>query len=306
MHVILTSNQIQDPIYSNTLSTLNTSTSLTRAGSRAQISGVKPPLYVQNSIDNDWPIKNGFNLIEASIYREGVSLVEEDFNAGCDCDPQGCENASDCMKAGTLKDVYLEGSAAIFECNQNCACDENCPNKLVQKGRKVPLEIFKTHNRGWGLRTLVALRKGEFVDTYKGELITEEEASRRDAKRQVKDVYTFALDKFHGDNPDNERLRDNKYVIDGEVLGGITRFINHSCDPNLRIFAVSYNHADFCIYDLAFFSTEDVPARTELTFDYTGQEASDSIPDRTSSGVSKEKMTRCLCGSENCKGVLWM
>lgn len=49
-----------------------------------------------------------------------------------------------------LRDAFLKGRNHIYECNKRCNCGNNCKNRVVQHGRKVGLEIFKTTNRGWG------------------------------------------------------------------------------------------------------------------------------------------------------------
>lgn len=54
---------------------------------------------------------------------------------------------------GLLVTAYLEERWPIYECNDNCACGPICKSRLVQKGRTVGLEIFKTKNRGWGENT---------------------------------------------------------------------------------------------------------------------------------------------------------
>lgn len=51
---------------------------------------------------------------------------------------------------GLLQTFYLESRHPIYECNPRCQCGPNCKTRLVQKGRKVPLQIFKTEKRGWG------------------------------------------------------------------------------------------------------------------------------------------------------------
>lgn len=59
---------------------------------------------------------------------------------------------------GYLVTFYLESAFAIFECNDNCGCAKvqagevghACKTRIVQNGRQVGLEIFRTTNRGWG------------------------------------------------------------------------------------------------------------------------------------------------------------
>lgn len=94
------------------------------------------------------------------------------------------------------------------------------------------------------------------------------------------------------------------YVCDGMEVGGPTRFMNHSCDPNCRIFTVSYNHADPRIYEIAFFAIEEILPGTELTFDYKDENDRGIITDEKADEVEREqgyRPARCLCGSKQCR-----
>lgn len=134
-----------------------------------------PPVSLINDIDDSSPPVS-FNFVNSSIIGEGVQTVEEGFMIGCNCRDEngrncGCEyrtcsclqhsakdesgnhhfpySASKLMR-GCLRSFYLNSRHHIYECNKNCNCRDNCKNKVVQHGRQVPLEIFKTENRGWG------------------------------------------------------------------------------------------------------------------------------------------------------------
>ena len=83
-------------------------------------------------------------------------------------------------KYGKLR---IEPGVPIYECNKRCKCGPNCANRVVQKGRKVKLCIYKTDNgMGWGVKTLENIRKGTFVVEYVGEVIREKEAEERGKK----------------------------------------------------------------------------------------------------------------------------
>ncbi|KAI6831228.1 SET domain-containing protein [Hortaea werneckii] len=211
----------------------------------------------------------------------------------------------------TLQPFYLEERHPIYECNSNCNCGPVCKSRVVQKGRKVPLVIFKTpNNRGWGVYCAEDLIRGEFIDTYLGEVITNEEADGRESKTgKDKASYLYNLDKFVGD--DDTLTEENCYVVDGQYMGGVTRFINHSCEPNCRQYTVSYNKHDLRIYDLAFFAYQDIPAGTELTFDYMDkdeEEEEDVLRQReeAANDPQNEDKKPCNCGARKCRGYLWV
>jgi histone-lysine N-methyltransferase SUV39H len=55
---------------------------------------------------------------------------------------------------GLLVRSYIESGYPIYECNTKCKCggseEYTCKSRVVQNGRRVGLEIFKTKSRGWG------------------------------------------------------------------------------------------------------------------------------------------------------------
>lgn len=156
-----------------------------------------------------------------------------------------------------------------------------------------------------GVKTTELIKKGEFVDRYLGEIITSVEADKRRAASAVfqkKDVYLFALDKFTDPHSLDSRLKGPPLEVDGEFMSGPTRFINHSCDPNLRIFARVGDHADKHIHDLALFAVKDIGKGEELTFDYVDGTTDDSAAEHEN---RIEDMTKCLCGSVKCRKFLW-
>ncbi|KAF1915155.1 hypothetical protein BDU57DRAFT_595763 [Ampelomyces quisqualis] len=205
-------------------------------------------------------------------------------------------------RAGCLVPFYLHSRHPIYECNDKCGCGPACRNKQVQFGRTVEVEIFKTaSDRGWGLRCKQDLHEGQFIDTYRGEIITDAEATRRESvSSKAKGSYLYELDKF----AETEGLEDTDvYVVDGEFMGGPTKFINHCCEPNCRQFTVSYNKHDCRVYDIAFFALRFIPAGQELTFDYLDKEEVDA-DDQYVHGPAADALP-CLCGAEKCRKWLW-
>ncbi|KAI9885131.1 MAG: sphinganine kinase lcb4 [Watsoniomyces obsoletus] len=292
----------------------------------------------RNDFDDSTPPLE-FEFIKECTLGEGVHRADEGTMSGCTCKKDngrkvGCEYTScECLNdsalyegrkrfpyhcrgplSGCLQSFILNSRNHIFECNRLCNCGPECKNKVVQHGRKVKLEIFKTADRGFGVRCLQDLRRGEFIDIYKGEVITWAEADRREQNaKQRLESYLYVLDKF---SDEVGIANEDQYVIDGRVSGGVTRFMNHSCEPNCRQFTVSYNHADVRLYDLAFFAIHHIPAGTELTFDYIDTEdeerkARGEEVDGDGGADPKERQKgrppqKCLCGAKKCRKYLWI
>ena len=40
----------------------------------------------------------------------------------------------------------------IHECNSKCSCGDGCPNRVMQKGLTLSIEVFYAGDKGWGVR----------------------------------------------------------------------------------------------------------------------------------------------------------
>ncbi|XP_035391480.1 histone-lysine N-methyltransferase NSD3 isoform X3 [Electrophorus electricus] len=164
-----------------------------------------------------------------------------------------------------------------YECHpQVCPAGEHCHNQNFSRRCYPDTQIFKTPSRGWGLKAKQDLKKGVFVMEYVGELIDSEECRQRIShahKNNVTNFYMLTLTKDR--------------VIDAGPKGNLSRFMNHSCDPNCETQKWTVN-GDIRI---GLFTLCDIPADTELTFNYN----LDCL------GNGK---TSCHCGADNCSGFL--
>lgn len=146
------------------------------------------------------------------VPTEGVKLnLSPEFMCGCDC-ADDCADKTKCQcwqltlsgaKYGNpferpenigyhykrLPDPVPTG---IYECNANCKCKASCLNRVVQQPLQMKLQVFKTGNRGWGLRCLNDIPKGSFVCCYAGNLLTEQDAN--EAGGDLGDEYFAELD----------------------------------------------------------------------------------------------------------------
>ena len=52
----------------------------------------------------------------------------------------------------------------IFECNRACGCNQlTCNNRAVQHGITCRVQMYRTTDRGWGVRALKHIPKGAYV-----------------------------------------------------------------------------------------------------------------------------------------------
>ncbi|RDW76491.1 histone-lysine N-methyltransferase Clr4 [Aspergillus mulundensis] len=254
---------------------------------------------------------SSFEFINEYKIREGVASIGKEFQSGCSCNticlPDKCQclaqeedsderiiaykRAPDNDRFMVLRPEFMKRTSMIFECNSLCGCEKKCWNRVIQLGRTIRFEIFYTGTRGFGLRSPDHIRAGQFIDLYLGEVITTEKADQREKIANARNApsYLFNLDFLIDD--------DSSYVVDGANYGGATRFINHSCNPNCRMFAVSRTQGDDYLYDLAFFALREIKPGTELTFDYNPKMERVDKPDPNA--------VPCLCGEPNCRGQLW-
>lgn len=83
-------------------------------------------------------------------------------------------------------------TTGIYECNSLCTCKKTCTNRVVQHGLEIKLQVFKTGNRGWGVRSINDIAEGSFICVYVGDLRTEQNAN--EAGTLFGDEYFAELD----------------------------------------------------------------------------------------------------------------
>jgi histone-lysine N-methyltransferase ASH1L len=130
--------------------------------------------------------------------------------------------------------------------------------------------------QGWGVRTKLPIKCGEFILEYVGEVVSDQEFKERMATIYVNDTHHYCLH------------LDGGLVIDGHRMGGDGRFVNHSCQPNCEMQKWSVNGQ----FRMALFALRDIDSSEELTYDYNF------------SLFNPAEGQECKCGSEMCRGVI--
>ncbi|XP_062220080.1 histone-lysine N-methyltransferase SUVR5-like [Phragmites australis] len=188
--------------------------------------------------------------------------------------------------------IILQEGYPIYECNSSCNCDTSCQNKVLQKGLLVNLELFRTENKGWAIRAAEPIPQGTFVCEYIGEVVKCDEAMRN-AEREAKIGCSYLFD--ISSQIDRERVQNvgtAAYMIDATRYGNVSRFINHSCSPNLDTRLVLVESKDCQLAHIGLFANQDISTGEELAYDYRQElVAEDGWP--------------CHCGAMNCRGRVY-
>ncbi|CAG7911978.1 unnamed protein product [Brassica rapa] len=240
------------------------------------------------SLVNDVDAENGppyFTYSTTVNYSESFKLSQPSSGCHCSnaCKPGNLDchcirkNGGDFPYCGN--GVLVSRKSMVHECSPSCPCSA-CKNKVTQMGVKVKLEVFKTVNRGWGLRSWDPIRAGSFICIYAGE------AKDKSKMQQTMgdDDYTFDTTRVYtpfkwnyelglADEDGSEEMSEEPelplpLVISAKNAGNVARFMNHSCSPNVFWQPVSYEHNGQLYLHVAFFAMSHIPPMTELTYDY--------------------------------------
>ncbi|KAG0428459.1 hypothetical protein HPB47_024549 [Ixodes persulcatus] len=165
----------------------------------------------------------------------------------------------------------------LYECRPDlCPAGEHCKNQHFLRREYAQVTVIRAEGRGWGLRTDQALTAGDFVMEYVGEIINEQECERR-------------LSRLHLEHSSNFYFLtlDRDRIIDAGPRGNLSRFMNHSCDPNCETQKWTVNGDT----RVGIFAIRDIAPGTELTFNY-------NLDCRGNERI------KCACGASNCSGYM--
>ncbi|XP_047960217.1 histone-lysine N-methyltransferase SUVR5-like isoform X1 [Salvia hispanica] len=256
-----------------------------------------------------------FTYVRKPLLDESLVLESESLQLGCACAHSTCSSET-CDHVYLFdndyedaKDIYgkpmhgrfpydergriiLEEGYLVYECNQRCSCSRACQNRVLQNGVQVRLEIFKTERKGWAVRARQAIPCGSFVCEYIGEVIDEKEANERRSRYSTEGCgYFYEIDARINDM---SRLMEGQvsYVIDATNYGNVSRYINHSCSPNLVNHQVLIESMDSKLAHIGLYASRDIALGEELTYDFRYK-------------LLPGEGCRCECGASNCRGRLY-
>lgn len=225
-----------------------------------------------------WKHNQLYKKPDVPLYKKIRSNVYVDVKplSGYEATTCNCKKPDDDNRKGCGDDCL---NRMIFaECSPNtCPCGEQCCNQRIQRHEWVQcLERFRAEEKGWGIRTKEPLKAGQFIIEYLGEVVSEQEFRNR------------MIEQYHNHSDHYCLNLDSGMVIDSYRMGNEARFINHSCDPNCEMQKWSVNG----VYRIGLYALKDMPAGTELTYDYNFH------------SFNVEKQQLCKCGFEKCRGII--
>ena len=152
----------------------------------------------------------------------------------------------------------------------------NRPFSTLGPVNSLPLQLFKTLDKGWGVMATKDLNEGDLVVEYVGEVIDMESwEARKRALGRYDHFYFMAL--------------NSGEIVDASRKGNIARFINHSCNPNLQVEKWYVNRAP----RLGLWAKRPIRAGEELSYNYSVKWSG-----------NRDHAQRCECGAHNCTGYL--
>ncbi|PON99308.1 Histone-lysine N-methyltransferase, SET [Trema orientale] len=216
-------------------------------------------------IDCSW--KDAENKMEPPPYvhiRRSILFIKKRDDAD---DDTGCTSCgSECSQNCVCR-------VQCISCSKACRCSENCTNRPFRKEKKI--KIVKTELCGWGVESAESLNKGDFVIEYIGEVIDDALCEQRLWSMKDKGVHNFYMCEIRKD-----------FTIDATYKGNLSRFLNHSCDPN-------------CVLEkwhvegetrVGVFAARSIKVGEPLTYDYRFVQFGPEVS--------------CHCGATNCQGYL--
>lgn len=270
------------------------------------------PIPASNVIDDPAVPPPPFDYLTEN--RLGEDVARPSPGPGCSCEGL-CVNSETCACArlNSLSKpsfpyttdkvgagLLVIPSDVVYECGPNCKCSRECANRASQRMVRYRLQVFRTKDKGWGVKTWDYIPAGAPVCEYTGDVF-------KSSAKEGDNNYMFHLDclqtilNSEGRNRKlNETVRlteqqrkeaaeDPMYCIDAGSSGSVARFINHGCDYNLFVQPVLSSHHDLRLTRVVLVAAVPILPGTELSYDY-GYNTMDD-----------DARIDCYCGAAGCR-----
>lgn len=123
--------------------------------------------------------------------------------------------------SGSKCGIGCDNRSSIFQCPFDCGPE--CTNSVIRRGDWSCKLVKKKNSKGEGLYTMSPVSEGAIIMEYVGEVIKKEVHNLRLQTAYLHDEHFYGLS------------LTNRLVIDSARVGNLSRFINHSCEPNCKV-----------------------------------------------------------------------
>ena len=154
----------------------------------------------------------------------------------------------------------------------------------------------------WSLFAMEDILPGAFVIEYVGEVLTKKLGDIRGTHYdKIGCSYLFDMNDPMDDETYEMRVNQSfnegffPFCLDAGLYGNESRFINHSCDANMRPFNLVNECESSVMHSIGLFATRRIMKGEELTIDYHWDKNLLDVIDQD---------VPCLCGSQLCRGFL--
>ncbi|KAI6693740.1 hypothetical protein NL676_021450 [Syzygium grande] len=240
------------------------------------------PVFLFNDIDSDsTPLH--YEYLARTAFPPYLMLQNAN-GSGCEC-VLSCGSNCSCASRNGGEFAYdhngllMRGKPIIFECGPFCKCPPACRNRVTQKGLSSKLEIFRSKETNWGVRTLELIQAGAFICEYAGVVLTRDQAqifSMSGDPLVYPGRFTAKWTKW-GDLskvfPDYARpaypsIPPLDFAMDVSKMRNVACYISHSSTSNVMVQYVLYDHNNVSFPHIMLFAMENIPPLRELSLDY--------------------------------------
>lgn len=188
----------------------------------------------------------------------------------CDCIGHCGES---CFNRITYTECVGDGSK-----NSNCNVGPDCGNRQVTQRKYPKCKPLREQGKGWGLVTIEKVEKGRLVQEYIGEVIDEA------TKQERLGLWTIE----HPNDPNFYIMALTRgWYIDARDIANLSRFINHSCDPNCDLVPINVGG----YMRNAIIAKRDIAPGEFLSYDYRFD-------------TKQGDRFVCRCGAAICRGTM--
>ncbi|KAJ3693126.1 hypothetical protein LUZ60_012221 [Juncus effusus] len=260
--------------------------------------GTKPSGYLSGDISKGKekipvPFFNDLDSLTGPMFLEYLkspnypSPSKKSALRGCKC-KKACDVNCVCRKrnGGTFayddNGILLQGRPIVYECGDTCQCPIGCRNRVTQKGMKYQLEVFRSVNNMYGVRSLDPIQAGTFICEISGDLLLKEMVpiDYQFYSSNFIDPLNFAeswkkwgdLSKVLKNWEFTElplRVEEPGYLLDISRRVSVSGFIgNNEIMPNLFVQYVLYAHDNVRFPRMMVFALENIPPLRELCLEW--------------------------------------